>query len=88
MTEQNMKGILKSLSPNGRKVLLNNFEESLKLRKFKPRSLTTRTTARSYLKYLGSKRFNDKIVQRAQYIDKVDFGRAPIEFIYRKLVKY
>ena len=87
-TEQNFRGVIKSLSPKARRILTKNFERNFEPHRIHRSSPALKTTGKSYLRYLGSKRFNDKIVQRAQWIDAVDAGRAPIEFIYKKLVRY
>jgi acetyl-CoA carboxylase alpha subunit len=66
MSEQNMRAVVKSLSYRGKRTLTKNFEKTLVLQKYQSLKTSKRTTAKSYLKYLGSKSFNDKVVQRAQ----------------------
>ena len=40
------------------------------------------------IRYTGSRDFNDKVVQKVQWVDPNDLGRAPIEYAYQKLKKF
>lgn len=52
---------------------------------FKSKALKAKFRGATAIRYLGSKKFNERWVQNLQLIDPNDMGRAPVEFIYRKL---
>lgn len=98
LIERNLKTLIRGktfLSDNGKlaiKKFIKSSEEKLDpfisgSINISKKATQEKWTLNKIIRYTGSREFNDKVVQKVQWIDANDLGRAPIEFTYQKLKK-